>query len=81
MDKETEFMLKWNEHIMNEDPNLRKEVYRIIKWVQSYKLPPPDKRYLQEDLLSIDFDITSIVREASKHSKAYKNLKKDLELK
>lgn len=45
---EAEFNLKWNERNMERDPELRKEVFRIMKWVQEYKLKNMDDRYLQD---------------------------------
>ena len=45
---EEEFNIKWNERNMEDDPNLRKDVYRVIDWVNNYKLQPADKRWLKD---------------------------------
>jgi hypothetical protein len=78
---EAKFMLKWNEHMMNEDPLFRREVYKAIKWVQNYNLPPPDKRYLPEDLITLEFDPKPLQIAAQKYAKHHKNLRTGLELK
>lgn len=78
---EAEFMLKWNEHMMNEDPSFRKEVYKVIKWVQNYNLPPPNKRYLKEDIIKLDFDVRTLQKAAHEYSKRQKNVRTGLELK
>lgn len=45
---EAEFNLKWNEANMEHDPELRKEVYRIIDWIEDYKLKDVDERWLKD---------------------------------
>lgn len=78
---EAEFMIKWNEHIMNEYPVLRGEVYKVIKWVQDYNIPPPAERYLTEKLITSDFDIKILQKYAMEYSKAQENNGTGLELK
>ena len=48
--KEAEFMEKWNQRVLNENPELKKEVAGIMKWIDAYKLPAPEKRHLHPDL-------------------------------
>ena len=38
----------WIEHNLEREPILRKDVYRIIKWVNDYQLKPEDKRWLKD---------------------------------
>jgi len=80
-DKEAEFMQKWNEHMMNEDPIFRREVYKVIKWINSYELPPPNKRFLRDDLVAMDFDEKAIQQSARKFIKDNKIVSRRLELK
>jgi hypothetical protein len=80
-DKEAEFMQKWNEHMMNEDPVFRNEVYKVIKWINSYELPPPKKRYLTDDLLVTDFNEKSIQQIARKYIIDNKITSRKLEIK
>ena len=46
--KEAEFNLKWNEANMERDPELRKEVYRVINLINDYKLDDVDERWLKD---------------------------------
>jgi hypothetical protein len=48
LDNETEFSAKWVEHNMETDPILRKDVNRVIQWINEYKLQPEDKRWLKD---------------------------------
>lgn len=48
LEKEAEFSTKWVEHNMNIDPNLRKDVNRVIQWINEYKLKPADERWLKD---------------------------------
>ena len=48
LDNEAEFSNKWVEHNMNVDPNLRRDVNRIIQWINEYELKPADKRWLKD---------------------------------
>ena len=45
---EADFYEKWNERCMEEDPRLRRDVYRIIDWVTSYELKPENERWLKD---------------------------------
>jgi hypothetical protein len=45
---EAEFNLKWNERNMERDPELRKDVFRIIKYIKDYKLKNLDDRWLHD---------------------------------
>jgi len=45
---EVKFSEKWIERNLEEDPILRKDVYRIFNWINEYKLKPVDKRWLQD---------------------------------
>jgi hypothetical protein len=45
---EAEFNLKWNERNIERDAELRKEVYRIIEWINAYKLKNVDDRWLSD---------------------------------
>jgi len=45
---ELKFSDMWIERNMEDDPILRKDVYRIINWVNEYKLKSEDKRWLQD---------------------------------
>ena len=36
-DDEADFMEKWNQRLMEENPLLKKEVDDIVKWVNEYK--------------------------------------------
>ncbi|WP_455392581.1 hypothetical protein [[Eubacterium] cellulosolvens] len=42
------FNLKWNEQNMDRDPELREEVFRIIDWINKYKMKDVDDRWLAE---------------------------------
>ena len=44
---EAEFNLKWNERNMERDPQLRKDVYMIMDWVDKYKIKNYDERWLK----------------------------------
>ena len=46
--KEAEFNLKWNERNMERDPELRKEVYTLMKWINEYKLKDMDDRWTHD---------------------------------
>jgi hypothetical protein len=45
---EVKFSNKWIERNLEEDPILRKDVYRVINWINKYKLKPEDKRWLED---------------------------------
>ncbi len=45
---EAEFSGKWVEQNMEGDPVLRKDVNRIVQWINEYKLKPADKRWLKD---------------------------------
>ena len=64
---EADFNYKWNEVNMEEDPELRKEVYRIMDWVNEYKLKDVDERWLK--------DISEITKK--KYQAKYGKLKPD----
>ena len=46
--KEALFNLKWNERNMEQDPELRKEIYRIQNWIKEYDMKGIDRRWLKE---------------------------------
>jgi hypothetical protein len=46
--EEAEFNLKWNERNMERDPELRKDVYRMMKWINDFKLKEVDDRWLRD---------------------------------
>ena len=48
LEHEAEFSAKWAEHNMETDPILRKDVNRVIQWINEYKLKPADKRWLKD---------------------------------
>ncbi len=48
LENEAEFSAKWVEHNMEIDPILRKDVNRVIQWINEYKLKPADKRWLKD---------------------------------
>lgn len=45
---EAEFNMKWNEQNMDRDPELRKDVFRMMKWINEYKLKNMDDRWLKD---------------------------------
>ncbi len=55
---EAEFNLKWNERCLERDPDFRKDVNKIRKYVEKYKLKSVDKRWLQ--------DISKLIKERQK---------------
>lgn len=46
--EEAIFNLKWNEQNMERDPALREEVFRIMDWINKYKLKDVDDQWLAE---------------------------------
>jgi hypothetical protein len=64
---EAEFNMKWNEQNMDRDPELRREVYRIIDWINDYKLKDMDDRWL--------YDMSKITKK--KYKKKYGKIKPD----
>ncbi|MFW9879047.1 MAG: hypothetical protein ACFFG0_38700 [Candidatus Thorarchaeota archaeon] len=48
LEKEAEFSDKWVEHNMKTDANLRKDVNRVIQWINEYELKPADERWLKD---------------------------------
>jgi hypothetical protein len=48
LDGEAELSNKWVERNMETDPILRKDVNRVIQWINEYKLQPADKRWLKD---------------------------------
>ncbi len=46
--EEALFNLKWNEINMDLDPELRNEVFRIIDWINTYKLKDVDERWIMD---------------------------------
>lgn len=44
---EAEFQEQWVEKNLENDPILRKDVERVIAWINEYKLKPEDKRWLK----------------------------------
>lgn len=48
LENEAEFQAKWTERNMQEDPILRKDVNRVVDWINQYKLKPEDKRWMQD---------------------------------
>ena len=48
LENEARFTEKWIELNMEDDPILRKDVNRIVAWINNYKLKPEDKRWLEE---------------------------------
>jgi hypothetical protein len=45
---EAEYYEKWNEHCMEDDAHLRKDVYEVIDWVNSYELRSKKDRWLKD---------------------------------
>jgi hypothetical protein len=48
LEQEAEFNSKWIERNLDEDPNTRKDVDRIVQWINEYKLKPADQRWLKD---------------------------------
>ncbi len=48
LENEAEFSAKWAEHNMQVDPILRKDVNRVIQWINEYELKPADERWLKD---------------------------------
>ncbi len=61
------FNLKWNERNMERDPELRKDVFRMMKWINEYKLKDVDDRWI--------CDIEDITKR--KYKVKYEKLKPD----
>ena len=62
---DAEFNEQWAERNMDEDPILRRDVYRIIDWVNEYELKPEDERWLK--------DLDRIVKKKHSAKKSRKN--------
>ena len=45
---EANYYEKWNEHCMEDDAHLRKDVYEVIDWVNSYELRSKKNRWLKD---------------------------------
>ena len=43
---EADFMDKWNQRCLAENPMLRTEVKRILRWVEKYEMPSSENRFL-----------------------------------
>jgi hypothetical protein len=48
LESEAKLMNKWVEKNMEQDPILRRDVNRVIQWINEYKLKPADKRWLKD---------------------------------
>jgi hypothetical protein len=46
--REAEVMNSWVEKNMDSDPLVRKDVDRVIRWINEYELKPADKRWLKD---------------------------------
>lgn len=49
-EREADFMEKWNQRCLKENPMLQKEVKRILRWVNRYEMPPAESRFLPRDV-------------------------------
>ena len=48
LDHEADFMTSWVEKNLDESPLVRKDVQRVVKWINEYELRPADKRWLKD---------------------------------
>ena len=45
---EAEFNLKWNERNMDYDPELRKDVFKVMEWIKAYEIKDMDKQWIED---------------------------------